>query len=317
MTERLFPAQEIGSLAKPRWQLLGQRGEALDVAARAEFDSWDRRLKFAGELPDRPGRPSRREHEGTRGRGRSRPRLPLRDPVPRGGRPRPGSTTGKPGGSRCTEHPSGTCRDSGSRDTSARSTTSTTSRPRSSDPVRLDKPFDVEEFDFVRRHAHAVPKIPDRPARTPSRTGRSTRYLPRPPEGLEGPQRPPFGAARVRGRPREERDPPDPPGPDRPRLQGHPDRRAGRGHPSGRDGAGGRGVQRRDRGTGRRVLDAHLLLGLPRPPARAARGQALQPVGVGVRQPRLGGPRRLRGAPGAQGVRRHALDRPRGRRRPS
>lgn len=43
----LFPLQEIGSLAKPRWQLLGQRGEPLDDRARAEFDSWNGRLQFA------------------------------------------------------------------------------------------------------------------------------------------------------------------------------------------------------------------------------------------------------------------------------
>ena len=43
----LFPTQEIGSLAKPRWQLLGQRGEPLDDAAKAEFTRWNERLKFA------------------------------------------------------------------------------------------------------------------------------------------------------------------------------------------------------------------------------------------------------------------------------
>jgi 5-methyltetrahydropteroyltriglutamate--homocysteine methyltransferase len=48
MTEHpLFPCQEIGSLAKPRWQLLGQRGEPLDDAARAEFALWQGRLHFA------------------------------------------------------------------------------------------------------------------------------------------------------------------------------------------------------------------------------------------------------------------------------
>lgn len=48
MTQRpLFPTQEIGSIAKPRWQLLGQRGEPLDEAARAEFDDWQGRLHFA------------------------------------------------------------------------------------------------------------------------------------------------------------------------------------------------------------------------------------------------------------------------------
>jgi 5-methyltetrahydropteroyltriglutamate--homocysteine methyltransferase len=47
MTTALFPSQEIGSLAKPRWQLLGQRGEALDPAAVKEFRAWNDRVHFA------------------------------------------------------------------------------------------------------------------------------------------------------------------------------------------------------------------------------------------------------------------------------
>lgn len=52
MTARpLFPSQEIGSLAKPRWQLLGQRSEPLDDAAKAELRSEDERTGFASALP--------------------------------------------------------------------------------------------------------------------------------------------------------------------------------------------------------------------------------------------------------------------------
>ncbi|MCI4326507.1 MAG: hypothetical protein L3K16_02565 [Thermoplasmata archaeon] len=47
MTGPLFPAQEIGSLAKPRWQLLGQRGEPLDAPSVREFQSWNDRIHFA------------------------------------------------------------------------------------------------------------------------------------------------------------------------------------------------------------------------------------------------------------------------------
>jgi 5-methyltetrahydropteroyltriglutamate--homocysteine methyltransferase len=46
MSERLFPAQEIGSLMKPRWQLQGQRGEPLDDRARADLHRWNDRLRF-------------------------------------------------------------------------------------------------------------------------------------------------------------------------------------------------------------------------------------------------------------------------------
>jgi 5-methyltetrahydropteroyltriglutamate--homocysteine methyltransferase len=47
----LFPTQEIGSLAKPRWQLLGQRGEPLDDAAKEEFRRWDALTGFAAGEP--------------------------------------------------------------------------------------------------------------------------------------------------------------------------------------------------------------------------------------------------------------------------
>lgn len=43
----LFPTQEIGSLAKPRWQLLGQRGEPLDPRAVEEFRRWNDTVHFA------------------------------------------------------------------------------------------------------------------------------------------------------------------------------------------------------------------------------------------------------------------------------
>ncbi len=46
MTTSLFPTQEIGSLMKPRWQLLGQRGEPLDAVARSDFERWNERISF-------------------------------------------------------------------------------------------------------------------------------------------------------------------------------------------------------------------------------------------------------------------------------
>jgi 5-methyltetrahydropteroyltriglutamate--homocysteine methyltransferase len=47
----LYPAQEIGSLAKPRWQLAAGRGEPVGPPAREEFARWDRTLDFARDLP--------------------------------------------------------------------------------------------------------------------------------------------------------------------------------------------------------------------------------------------------------------------------
>ncbi len=47
MTSRpLFPSQEIGSLMKPLWQLQGARGGPLDERARKEFQAWDERIHF-------------------------------------------------------------------------------------------------------------------------------------------------------------------------------------------------------------------------------------------------------------------------------
>ncbi|MCI4340889.1 MAG: hypothetical protein L3K11_00710 [Thermoplasmata archaeon] len=53
MSRPLFPAQEIGSLARPRWQLLGQRGAALDDAARRELRRWNDRLDFLPKTDER------------------------------------------------------------------------------------------------------------------------------------------------------------------------------------------------------------------------------------------------------------------------
>ena len=49
---RLFPTQEIGSIARPRWQLKAQRGEPLDDAARAEWRRWNEKLRFVSEGPE-------------------------------------------------------------------------------------------------------------------------------------------------------------------------------------------------------------------------------------------------------------------------
>jgi 5-methyltetrahydropteroyltriglutamate--homocysteine methyltransferase len=52
MSATLFPAQEIGSLAKPRWQLAGSRGEPISESARQELAQWDRTLDFGRDLPE-------------------------------------------------------------------------------------------------------------------------------------------------------------------------------------------------------------------------------------------------------------------------
>jgi len=159
VTERLFPAQEIGSLARPRWQLLGQRGEALDDGARAEFESWDRRLKFAAELPA------------------------ARDALLAGKTKGPGAEAvrdlaalfairylesagleriydGEARRVEMYEHPVRQMQGFRFQGHVRSFDSKYYLKAAIVEPVRLDKPFDVDEFDFVRTHAHAVPKIP-------------------------------------------------------------------------------------------------------------------------------------------------------------
>ncbi|MEM4713642.1 MAG: hypothetical protein QXQ61_03720 [Candidatus Bathyarchaeia archaeon] len=46
--DKLFPAQEIGSLAKPVWRIKGYRGESLSESEIAEVVDWGRRLGIEG-----------------------------------------------------------------------------------------------------------------------------------------------------------------------------------------------------------------------------------------------------------------------------
>lgn len=155
----LFPTQEIGSLARPHWQILGQRSERLDSRARAEFQSDLARYGFAA--PDAPE--VARFRDGTDG-----PVSP------------------------------GTVRDWGALfalrfleasgldrvyDGEARRVEMYEHAVRQiqgfeflghvrsfdnkyylkaaiTQEVRLERPYDLEEYDFVRQHASAVPKVP-------------------------------------------------------------------------------------------------------------------------------------------------------------
>jgi len=42
--DKLFPTQEIGSLAKPRWRVKGYKGEQLSSEEIAEAIKWARKL---------------------------------------------------------------------------------------------------------------------------------------------------------------------------------------------------------------------------------------------------------------------------------
>jgi len=159
VTRRLFPTQEIGSLAKPRWQLLGQRAEALDAPAKEEFKEWDARVGFAQEAPEvrdalLAGRPRDTTPEAVRDLG-ALFGLRLLETA--------GLDRVYDGEARRIEMYEYPIRQmSGFRfgghvrsfDNKYYLKASVT------DEVRLDHPYHVDEFDFVRKHARAEPKLP-------------------------------------------------------------------------------------------------------------------------------------------------------------
>ncbi len=159
MSERLFPCQEVGSLARPRWQLRAQRGEPLDDAARQELDRWDRQLGFAAELPGvaatlRAGRadPSAREQVGELAS-----LFALRY-LEAAGLDR--VYDGEARRVEMYEHP--VRHFSGFRFAGhVRSFDAKYYRKAAVvGPVGLASPYDLEEFDFVKTHARAEPKVP-------------------------------------------------------------------------------------------------------------------------------------------------------------
>ena len=159
MSDRLFPAQEIGSLAKPRWQLLGQRKEALDDPAKSELRFWDERTHFATELPGLrdallDGRSTDIDPEGVRDLGAL---FALRL-LETAGLDR--VYDGEARRIEMYEYPirqmqgfrfQGHVRSFDNKYYLKAAVT---------DEVRLERPYHVEEFDFVRRHARATPKLP-------------------------------------------------------------------------------------------------------------------------------------------------------------
>jgi 5-methyltetrahydropteroyltriglutamate--homocysteine methyltransferase len=159
VTRGLFPTQEIGSLAKPRWQLQGQRSEALDESAREELTSWDARIGFAAEAPEvrdalLAGRPQDAAPDAVRDLGAL---FGLRL-LETAGLDR--VYDGEARRIEMYEYPirqmhgfrfGGHVRSFDNKYYLKAAATN---------EVRLDHPYHVDEFEFVKRHAHAEPKLP-------------------------------------------------------------------------------------------------------------------------------------------------------------
>jgi 5-methyltetrahydropteroyltriglutamate--homocysteine methyltransferase len=159
MTRGLFPTQEIGSLAKPRWQILGQRSEPLDASAKAEFEEWDGRVRFANEAADvRDALLAGRAREASPERVRDLGALFGLRFLETAGLDR--VYDGEARRIEMYEYPirqmrgfrfGGHVRSFDNKYYLKASVT---------DEVRLDHPYHVDEFDFVKRHARAEPKLP-------------------------------------------------------------------------------------------------------------------------------------------------------------
>jgi len=160
VTDRpLFPAQEIGSLAKPRWQLEGQRGEPLDPAARDALVADDARLGFAGPLAATRdallgGRSREVGAEAVRDLGAL---FALRY-LEATGLQR--VYDGEARRIEMYEYPIRQMRGFRFQGHVRSFDNKYYLKAAVVDEVRLERPYHVEEFDFVRRHARAEPKLP-------------------------------------------------------------------------------------------------------------------------------------------------------------
>jgi 5-methyltetrahydropteroyltriglutamate--homocysteine methyltransferase len=185
VTRPLFPTQEIGSLARPRWQLQGQRGAALDDVARTEFRTWDHRLNFA---PDEAaagealldGAPGAVPAEKVRDLA-ALFALRLFESV--------GMTRVYDGEARRVEmyeyairHMRGFQFQGHVRSFDNKYYL----KAAVTEEVRLERPYHLEEFDFVHRHARAEPKLPITGPYTLADWSYNEHYLARRP-GWKGP----------------------------------------------------------------------------------------------------------------------------------
>jgi 5-methyltetrahydropteroyltriglutamate--homocysteine methyltransferase len=160
VTDRpLFPAQEIGSLAKPRWQLQGVRGEPLDERARGELAAADRGLAFAdGFAPARDALLAGRSREVGGDAVRDLGALFALRFFEATGLDR--VYDGEARRIEMYEYPIRQMRGFRFQGHVRSFDNKYYLKAAVVDEVRLERPYHVEEFDFVRRHAHAEPKLP-------------------------------------------------------------------------------------------------------------------------------------------------------------
>jgi 5-methyltetrahydropteroyltriglutamate--homocysteine methyltransferase len=159
MSRALFPAQEIGSLMKPRWQIQGQHVVPLDERSRSEFTAENARTHFAEPLPSATeallaGRAREVGGDAIRDLGAL---FALRL-FEKAGLDR--VYDGEARRIEMYEYPIRQMRGFQFQGHVRSFDNKYYLKAAVTDEVRLEHPYHVEEFDFVRRHAHAEPKLP-------------------------------------------------------------------------------------------------------------------------------------------------------------
>ena len=159
MSAALFPAQEIGSLMKPRWQILGQHGEPLDERAREDFRRANERTHFADDLASAAeGLLDGRSREVGGDAVRDLGALFALRLFESAGLAR--VYDGEARRIEMYEYPIRQMRGFQFQGHVRSFDNKYYLKAAVTDEVRLERPYHVEEFDFVRRHARAEPKLP-------------------------------------------------------------------------------------------------------------------------------------------------------------
>ena len=185
MTRELFPAQEIGSLMKPRWQILAQHGDPLDEKALGEFRRANDRTHFADGAAGTP--------ELLAGRSRELGAEAVRDLgalfalrlFENAGLAR--VYDGEARRIEMYEYPIRQMRGFQFQGHVRSFDHKYYLKAAVTDEVHLERPYHVEEFDFVRRHARAEPKLPITGPYTLADWSYNEHYLARQP-GWKGPR---------------------------------------------------------------------------------------------------------------------------------
>jgi 5-methyltetrahydropteroyltriglutamate--homocysteine methyltransferase len=154
----LFPAQEIGSLMKPRWQILGQHGDALDDRARTEFRTENERTHFADGVPVAQELLNGHSKEIGPDAVRDLGALFALRLFETAGLAR--VYDGEARRIEMYEYPIRQMRGFQFQGHVRSFDNKYYLKAAVTDEIRLEHPYHVDEFDFVRQHAHAEPKLP-------------------------------------------------------------------------------------------------------------------------------------------------------------